>query len=146
MNSRLDTIQAAVLLAKFPSFRNFELEAINDAAAMYAERLGDIEGLVLPKLAEGMYSSWAQYTVQLPEGTDRKVVQDKLKADGIPTNIYYIRPMHRQGAFTGTRSAEADCPVTEELCSRVLCLPIHPYLKEEEIEFIAGRLKDCLKG
>ena len=58
--------------------------------------------------------------------------------------IYYTKPMHKQGAFQGTYSAEANCPVTEELCNRVLCLPIHPYLAEEEIEKVAEALKQGL--
>ncbi len=71
-------------------------------------------------------------------------MQKKLKEKGIPTNIYYIKPMHAQGAFEGTRSAVAECPVTEELCKSVLCLPIHPYLEDSEAEFVADSLIDAL--
>lgn len=76
---------------------------------------------------------------------DRTAIQEKLRAQGIPTMIYYTKPMHKQGAFRGTYSAEADCPVTEELCDRVLCLPIHPYLTEEEIKKVAEELRKALE-
>ncbi len=141
MNSRLDTLQAGILLAKFDTFRQEELYKVNHVADKYKDLLNYIDGLVLPTVEENSYSSWAQYTIQLPEGIDRKLVQDKLKKVGIPTNIYYIKPMHKQGAFVGTRSAEADCPNTKKLCETVLCLPIHPYLEDNEIEFIAIELK-----
>lgn len=151
MNSRLDTLQAGVLLGKFDVFRDEELNKVNRVANHYSELLSDVEGLGLPTVQEAMYSSWAQYTVQLPEQPSdneqieyRKRVQTQLKADGIPTNIYYIKPMHLQGAFEGTRSADAECQTTEKLCSTVLCLPIHPYLEYSEVEFIAEKLKAAL--
>lgn len=144
MNSRLDTIQAGVLMAKFPTFKDEELDKINHVAARYTDKLGDCN-LVLPLIGKRYYSSWAQYTVQLPEGVDRAEIQKKLRDDGIPTNIYYIKPMHKQGAFDGTRSSEAECPVTEELCDRVLCLPIHPYLEDCEIDDIVEKFKTALK-
>lgn len=144
MNSRLDTLQAAVLLAKFPAFREEELKMVNRAAAIYSKRLKKIEGLVVPVVPETYDSSWAQYTVQLPAGCDRPKVQQALKSKGIPTNVYYIKPMHKQGAFQGTRSADADCPNTERLCERVLCLPIHPYLEDEEIMRVCETLESEL--
>ena len=116
---------------------------MNKAAAMYNEALKNT-GLVLPAVGEGFVSSWAQYTVQLPENTDRNALQIRLKEQGIPTMIYYMRPMHTQGAFAGTDSENADCPVTEKLCGRVLSLPIHPYLTRENIDFITGALKSAL--
>lgn len=143
MNSRLDTIQAAVLQVKLKAFREYELDSVNKAAAMYNEALENT-GLVLPAVGEGFVSSWAQYTVQLPENTDRNALQIRLKEQGIPTMIYYMRPMHTQGAFAGTDSENADCPVTEKLCGRVLSLPIHPYLTREDIDFITGALKSAL--
>ena len=143
-NSRLDTLQAGVLLAKFPVFRNEELEKINHVAGRYTALLSDIEGLVLPFVGGRFYSSWAQYTVQLPDESKRSAIQAELKAAGIPTNIYYPKPMHTQGAFVGMRSAQADCPVTEKLCKNVLCLPIHPYLEEDEIEYIVEKFKATL--
>ena len=93
---------------------------------------------------ESYYSSWAQYTIQLSDSMDRTAIQEKLKAQGIPTMIYYTKPMHKQGAFEGTYSAQADCPAAEELCRSVLCLPIHPYLTEEEIENVTEALEQSL--
>lgn len=144
MNSRLDTLQAAILIPKLRAFREYELEAVNQAAERYTELLSDIEGLRLPVMPDGYYSSWAQYTVQIPDGTDRDAVQRRMKEAGIPTMVYYKKPMHRQGAFYGTRSGEADCPVTEDICDKVLCLPIHPYLEAGEIEVVAQELRKAL--
>ncbi len=146
MNSRLDTIQAAVLMPKLEAFKNYELEDVNKVADFYTEKLKGVEGLILPKIPDGYYSSWAQYTVQLPIKVNRKAIQEFLKNRGIPTNIYYIKPMHRQGAFLNTYSAMAECPRTDELCERVLCLPIHPYLKENEVDEVARTLKEALYG
>lgn len=146
MNSRVDTLQAAVLLVKLRAFREYELENVNKAAEYYTALLEGMEGLALPKIKEGFYSSWAQYTLRLPDGADRGKIQSYMKEAGIPTMVYYTKPMHRQGAFAGTRSAEAECPVAEDLCSRVLCLPIHPYLESCEAEYVAGKLKEALRN
>ena len=142
-NSRLDTIQAAILLPKFKAFKDFELENINKVASWYSEGLKDTE-LVLPEIKDGFYSSWAQYTVQIPEKVDRKALQTKLKEAGIPTMVYYAKPMHHQGAFKDTDSAIADCPVTEKLCSTVLSIPLDPYKTREEIDFVIIELKKAL--
>ncbi len=139
MNSRLDTLQAAVLLTKLKAFEEYELDDVNKVAVWYTEALKNSE-LVLPYVPEGFLSSWAQYTVQLPEDIDRMAVQAALKAQGIPTMVYYIKPMHLQGAFEGTDSARADCPVTDRLCKTVLSLPMHPYLKKEDVLNVAEKL------
>lgn len=148
-NSRLDTLQAGVLLAKFPTFRDEELDKVDYMASLYSELLKDVPGIKLPIVEDRYRSSWAQYTIQLPTGSlsdveqveYRKRVQVELMSAGIPTNIYYPKPMHTQGAFEGTRSAVADCKITETLCKTVLCLPIHPYLSAEEVKYISDRLK-----
>lgn len=144
MNSRLDTLQAAVLDVKFEAFRNHELEDVNRAATWYNEALQD-SGLGLPVVHPDFVSSWAQYTIQLPAGTDRTAVQIALKAQGIPTMVYYAKPMHWQGAFEGTRSSHAECPVTEYLCKTVLSLPLHPYMERLQVEKVVTALQDCLK-
>lgn len=144
MNSRLDTLQAGVLLAKFFVFKDKELDAVNRVAAKYNEMLGTVEQLTVPVIESDYYSSWAQYTVQLADGIDRAELQRKLKADGIPTNIYYIMPMHKQRAFAGTVSAYAECPNTEKLCDRVICLPIHPYMEMDEVEYICEKIRSFL--
>lgn len=143
-NSRLDTIQAAILLQKFNAFKEYELEDINKVAKWYMDGLKDTE-LILPVMKEGFYSSWAQYTVQLPESKNRKEFQAKLKEAGIPSMVYYPKPMHMHGAFKGTDSAIADCPVTELLCSTtVLSLPIDPYKTKEEIALVINEIKKIL--
>ena len=144
VNSRLDTIQAALLSVKFDAFRNYELEDINKVAAKYTELFtaagAQEKGLVLPIIEDGFYSSWAQYTVQLPEGADRDKIQSEMKALGIPTMIYYIKPMHCQGAFEGTDSAVADCEVTEQICGSVLSLPLDPYKSDDDVKLVVDSL------
>ena len=143
MNSRLDTVQAAILLPKLKAFEEYEVANVNQAAAWYTEALQDTN-LILPYIPEGFLSSWAQYTVQLPVGTDRAALQAKLKEQGIPTMVYYPRPMRLQGAFEGTDSACADCPVTDRLCGTVLSLPMHPYLTKEQVNEVVTALKASL--
>ena len=142
-NSRLDTIQASILLLKFKVFVDHVLIDINRVAEWYTEGLKDTE-LILPEIREGFYSSWAQYTVQLPENVDRKEIQARLKEASIPSMVYYAKPMHQQGAFAETDSAEADGIVTEKLCASVLSLPIDPYKTKEEIDFVVAELKKTL--
>ena len=139
MNSRLDTIQAALLMPKFKAFREYELDAVNHVADQYTELLAD-SGLVTPLIPEGYISSWAQYTVQLSDPIDRTKLIEHLKSNGIPSMVYYAKPMHLQGAFEGKRSAAADCPVTENLCKTVLSLPMHPYLGNVEIKTIVSNI------
>ena len=142
-NSRLDTLQAAILLPKLKAFREYELDRVNEVAAWYTEALRDT-ALVLPAIPQGYISSWAQYTVQLPIGADRGRIQAEMKAAGIPTMVYYAKPMHSQGAFAGTDSAIADCPVTERLCGTVLSLPMDPYKTREDILRVAEELMKLL--
>lgn len=142
-NSRIDTIQAAILLPKFQAFVDYELDAINKIADMYTANLKDTE-LLLPEISEGFYSSWAQYTVQLPDNIDRTKIQTELKAKGIPSMVYYAKPMHLQGAFDCTDSAKAECPVTERLCETVLSLPIDPYKTEDDVVLVVKVLKNAL--
>ena len=142
-NSRLDTLQAAILLQKFKAFVEYELADINKVAGWYTEDLKDT-ALLLPKIKENYYSSWAQYTVQLPKGTNRKAIQDQLKSVGIPSMVYYPKPMHSHGAFSMTDSAIADCPVAENLCTTVLSLPLDPYKTKEEIAMVVSELKKAL--
>lgn len=144
-NSRLDTLQAAILLPKFAAFRDYELKDINKVASWYTEGLKDLD-LVLPVIKEGFCSSWAQYTVQFRNTELRNKVQAGLKEAGIPSMVYYAKPMHLQGAFAGTDSASADCSVTEKLCGTVLSLPLDPYKTSEEIEEVIAGIKKALKN
>ncbi len=143
-NSRLDTIQAAILIQKLNAFIDYELTDINKVADWYTEKLQDT-GLILPLIKDGFYSSWAQYTIQLPQNIDRSKVQAAMKEAGIPTMVYYAKPMHKQGAFIGTDSEKADCEITERLCQTVLSLPIDPYKTPDDIEKVVYELKRAIK-
>ncbi len=142
-NSRLDTIQAAILIPKLKAFADYELNDVNKVAEWYTEGLRDTS-LILPEVKEGFYSSWAQYTVQFPDGIDRNDIQSCLKKSDIPSMVYYAKPMHQQGAFAGTDSANAECPVTEQLCKTVLSLPIDPYKTKEDVELVVAELRKAL--
>ena len=145
VNSRLDTIQAAILQVKFNAFKEHEVDDVNRVAEMYNEALKD-SGLTLPVVLDGYRSSWAQYTVQLPERTDRAALQAKMKEKEIPTMVYYPKPMHMQDAFADSDSKNADCNVTEELCKTVLALPMHPYMTKGNVDEVVFELLKLLKG
>lgn len=148
LNSRLDTIQAAILSVKLKAFKEYEVEAVNKAAEQYTALLKDT--VTVPVVPEGFYSSWAQYTIQLKDREQRDKLQQILKDNGIPSMIYYPKPMHKQLAF-GLATADGacdygfDCSTTESLCDTVLSLPMHPYLKEEEIGKVAEVIRENVK-
>ena len=140
-NSRLDTIQAAVLQVKLKAFKEYELSDINKVAAMYTRQL---EGIVrVPVVPSGFYSSWAQYTIIMDSEEQRDALQDHLKAAGIPTMVYYPKPMHMQAVYHGIK-AYVECPVASRLCKTVLSLPMHPYLKEEDVIKVTEEIKTFL--
>lgn len=140
-NSRLDTVQAAVLLPKLDAFRKYELKDRNVVAAKYTEALkGDY---VTPLVPEGFESSWAQYTLILDSAAQRDELQAKLKEKGIPTMIYYPIPMHKQTAFKGYDFNNDDLKVSESLCDRVMSIPMHPYLDDKAINEVVAALKEC---
>lgn len=138
LNSRLDTIQAAVLSVKLRAFKEYELDDVNRAAKKYTELLSD--EVKTPVIPGGYYSSWAQYTIQLPDRKTRDRVQAGMKEAGIPTMVYYPKPMHKQLAFGLEDNYGFDCSVTERLCDTVLSLPMHPYLTEGDIQEVCDRL------
>ena len=142
MNSRLDTVQAAVLLVKMDAFEKYELEDVNKAARWYNEALADAD-VILPTVPEGWLSSWAQYTIRLKDAAQRDAVQAALKAEGIPSMVYYPKAMRTQLAFAGNKEY-VPCPVTDALCETVLSLPMHPYLDRETVETVAAALKKAL--
>lgn len=141
-NSRLDTLQAAVLLPKLKAFQEYELDRVNEIAKGYTEQLERI--VKTPIIPEGYYSSWAQYTIQLKNKEERDGLQNYLKEKGIPTMVYYPIPMHQQKAFEGLRLYQ-EYPVTERLCQTVLSLPMHPYMEEEEQTYIIDTMKEFLQ-
>ena len=142
MTARLDTMQAAVLLAKLGIFDD-ELTLRQQAADRYAECLAG-SGVTLPVLDEGATSSWAQYVIRLPHGTDRQAVQDRMKADGVPTAVYYPRPMHTQKPYARYPVAKGGLAVTEALAADVLALPMHPYLSQADQDKVADALTAAL--
>lgn len=139
INSRLDTIQAAILLQKLDAFKEYELDAVNKAAQSYTERLENI--VKVPVIPNGYLSSWAQYTITLKDIKRRDGLQKHLKEKGIPSMIYYPKPMHMQTAFSDFGYRTGDFPVSEKLSNCVLSLPIHPYLTEEEIQQVCDNIK-----
>ncbi len=144
MNSRLDTLQAAVLLAKFPVFAEKELDWMQGIAAKYTEQLKD--AVKTPVIKDGFYSSWAQYTIRLSDRAQRDGLQAYLKGQGIPSAVYYQKPMHRQAAFAGHGYDDGDYPVTNMCSETVLSLPFHPYMTQEEILMVCGAVKQYVKG
>lgn len=137
-NSRLDTLQAAILKVKFKAFREYEIEEVNRVADTYRKELMGV--VKIPIVREGFYSSWAQYTLQLSSKDERDQVQEALKEKGIPTMVYYPKPMHQQVAFSDNKMY-VECPNTEKLCDTVLSLPMHPYLSNSDIQEIAMAVK-----
>lgn len=138
INSRLDTLQAAILLPKFKAFVDYELEAVNKAANWYTERLKN--KFVTPKVLDGFYSSWAQYTILMNNEEERNETQSYLKENGIPSMIYYPRGLHQQEAYKWMNLDDKLYPNTLEATKRVLSLPMHPYLTEEAVDNIAKKL------
>ena len=139
LNSRLDTIQAAVLLPKLKAFEAYELDAVNRAANWYSERLNG--RYVTPKVPEGYLSSWAQYTILLEGPEERSELQSRLKEKGIPTMIYYPRGLHQQEAYRLMNLGDELYPHTIEATKRVLNLPMHPYLTEEDVDMICRAMR-----
>lgn len=151
LNSRLDTLQAAILRVKLKAFKEHELEDVNRVAAYYSQLLGGMTKylnkeirIAIPTVPEGYSSSWAQYTIQLsvPSGNgtfNREALQAKLKAKGIPSMVYYPTPMSAQTAFKEYHSF-ALTPNAERLAKSVLSLPMHPYLTREEVRSVVEGL------
>ncbi len=139
MNSRLDTLQAAILKVKFKAFADYELEAVKGVASQYTTLLRDV--VKTPVVPDGYGSSWAQYTIQLPSREQRDALQAALKAQGIPSMVYYPTPMHLQTAFKDNPSSISHLTSSTKLSETVLSLPMHPYLSEEEIQTISEVVK-----
>ena len=143
MNSRLDTIQAAILQVKLKAFREYELDAVNRVASRYTELLKDIPHIKTPAIPDGFRSSWAQYTIRLETKEQRDSLQAALKAVGIPSMVYYPKPMHAQTAFEKKECSmfNVQCSMATKLSQTVLSLPMHPYLTENMIQMIVTAVK-----
>ena len=142
MNSRLDTLQAAILKVKLKAFADYELKAVKGVASQYTTLLQDV--VKTPVVPEGYGSSWAQYTIQLPSREQRDALQAALKAQGIPSMVYYPTPMHRQTAFKSLDVRPSLCHSTH-LSETVLSLPMHPYLTEEDVRLVADNVIAAIK-
>jgi dTDP-4-amino-4,6-dideoxygalactose transaminase len=133
LTGRLDTMQAAILIEKLKIFED-EITARNKVAERYAQGLGNV--VSIPRLAAGCTSVWAQYTIRLPKGCDRDTFAATLKAQGIPTSIYYSKSMHQQTAYREFPVVDGGLPVSENLSEDVISLPMHAYLDEPTQERI----------
>jgi dTDP-4-amino-4,6-dideoxygalactose transaminase len=137
LTARLDTIQAAVLIEKLKIFPD-EIDARNRIAKRYAKALAGIVGV--PQIPDGMTSVWAQYTIRIKPGT-RDAFAAALKAEGVPTAIYYPKPLHRMQVYGGFPCAEGGLPVTDRLAEEVISLPMHAYLDEPTQDRIVAAVR-----
>ena len=142
LNARLDTIQAAVLIEKLKILED-EIKARNEIAMRYSSALSG--QVPVPVVAQGNHSAWAQYTIRVP-AQKRSVIMAALKEQGIPTMIYYPKPLHRQTAYRDFPVAGNGLPVSERLADEVLSLPMHPYLDHASQNRIVDTLISVLKA
>ncbi len=140
LNARLDTLQAAVLLAKLPHLPA-ELEARQRAAETYGRLLDDVKYVTAPDLAPGRTSAWAQYSVlsELRQG-----IMDFLKQRGVPTAVYYPLPLHLQGAFADLGYRKGQFPIAERCAEIIFSLPMHPYLDQATQEIVVRAIGDAV--
>jgi len=131
INSRLDTLQAAILDVKLDVFIEHELESVNKISLLYNKYLADY--VVTPEISHNYVSSFAQYTIKLKSKYERDFIQKMLDEEGVPNMIYYKKPLHKQLAFADVNSDDNTLKVTNELADTVLSLPMHPYLSESEV-------------
>ena len=142
LNARLDTMQAAVLIEKLKILED-EIKARNEIAARYSSALA--EYVPVPLIVEGHYSAWAQYTIRVP-AQKRSAIMAALKEEGVPTMIYYPKPLHRQTAYRDFPVAGNGLPVSERLADEVLSLPMHPYLDQATQDRIVTTLISIIKA
>jgi len=140
MNSRLDTLQAAILLEKLDIFPD-ELQLREQVAQRYEAALSGV--VQTPKIGPGRTSAWAQYTLRIGDGF-RNDVKSRLADVGIQTAIYYSRPLHRQPAYSACPVAGNGLPVSETLAAELLSIPMHPYLSEAQQDYIAAEIRKVL--
>jgi dTDP-4-amino-4,6-dideoxygalactose transaminase len=143
LTGRLDTMQAAILIEKLKIFDD-EIASRNKVAERYARGLGNV--VKVPRLAQGGTSVWAQYTIRLPRGTDRDAFAAALKAQGIPTAIYYPKSIHQQTAYRHYPVAEGGLPVSEALSADVISLPMHAYLDAATQDRVITAVHGAMQG
>lgn len=144
VNSRLDTLQAAILLPKFKAFRDYEIDAVNQAAIWYTDALED--AVRTPTVPDNFHSSWAQYTILLASDEQRMGLQKHLKDVGIPSMVYYPRGMHEQSAAVAYGCQSGEFTVTEQITQTCLSLPMHPYLTKDETSRVSASILEHLRG
>jgi dTDP-4-amino-4,6-dideoxygalactose transaminase len=140
LNSRLDTIQAAILIEKL-GILSEEMEERQTVASRSTEGLGDV--VKVPSIPRGYRSAWAQYAIETER---RDAVRAALKEAGIPSVVYYEKPLHLQKAYEHYPRASAGLPVSETLPNRILCLPMHPYLSKADQDRIIGTIRKAVKA
>ena len=138
-NSRLDTLQAAILLVKLNAFVDGELQAVNQVAEAYNS--GMPAEVKIPFIPSGYTSSWAQYTITLPAEEQRNQLQEYLKQQDIPSVVYYPKPLSMQPVYKQLPISVGKCTVADMLSKTVLSLPMHPYLTAEEVKYIIETVK-----
>src|SRR3981081_3378526 len=143
LTGRLDTLQAAILIEKLKIFED-EIAVRNQVAERYARGLGNI--VSVPRLASGCTAVWAQHTSRLPDGTDRDAFAAALKAQGIPTSIYYPKSMHQQTAYRDFPVADGGLPISEALSGDVISLPMHAYLDQPTQERIITAVRGAISA
>lgn len=143
MNSRLDTLQAAILLPKLKAFKEYELDLRNKWANLYTELLRDY--VKTPIVKDGFISSWAQYTLILDNEEERDFVQNYLKEKEIPSMVYYPKPLHKQTVYKDYSFNLDDLETCENLSKCVLSLPMHPYLDEEIVNNVSNTIIEALE-
>ena len=141
MNGRMDTIQAAVVLAKLDIFED-ELEARQKVASWYTEGLKDT--FIVPETDPEYFSAWAQYTLKAKDEEQRTKIINGMKAKDIPVMVYYPIPLHEQTAYKNQGYGDVKLPVCSEVAKRVFSLPMHPYLTHEEVKYICDTLKGII--
>lgn len=146
MNSRLDTVQAAILNEKFNFFVSDELDCVNEVYDYYSKHLQEVIeenniNLKLPKIPKNFYSSFAQYTVIAEDDKHRESLKNKLSNNDIPTNIYYPRGLSQQKAFENNKLTPVSLNNSRNLCNSVFSLPMHPYLSKEDLDIIIDSFK-----
>lgn len=140
VNSRLDTIQAAVLIEKLKIYAE-EIEKRQVVAGRYTEALKDL--VVTPHVMPDCVSTWAQYTIRV-DADRRDAFQAALKAKGVPTTVYYPKPLHQQTAYKHFPVAGNGLPISERAAQEVVALPMHPYLDEETQDYIIAAVREAL--
>jgi dTDP-4-amino-4,6-dideoxygalactose transaminase len=140
MNGRLDTLQAAVLLAKLTVF-DAELARREEIARAYDQRLGNLVGV--PARVPDSASAWAVYAILLPDGATRTRLQAGLKEAGVPSAVYYPRALHHQPAYAASHDG-AQLPVSEDLATRIMALPIHPDLTDADVQRVCDAVAAVL--